>query len=47
MSKGAMKELAWAGHEKFGRLTKDIPNSEKREIIKYFADRMIILEGCL
>jgi len=47
LSKGAMKELAKAGYEKFGHLTKDIPNSEKRQIIKYFADRVTILEGSL
>lgn len=47
MSKGAMKELGRAGHKKFTRLTKDIPHSEKREIIKYLATRIIILKGLL
>jgi len=47
MSKGAMKELARAGHKKFTRMTKDIPHSEKREIIKYLARRVIHLKGYL
>lgn len=47
MSKGAMKELARAGHKKFTRLIKDIPNSEKKEIVRYLALRVIFLKGNL
>ena len=47
MSKGAMKELVRIDSEKFKHLTKDIPHSEKREIIKYFSTCVIILEGGL
>ena len=47
MSKGAMKELARAGNKKFTRLTNDIPNSEKKEIVRYLARRVIVLKGCL
>ena len=47
MSKGAMKELARAGHKKFTRLSTDLPYSERQEIIKYFARRVIILKGLL
>ena len=47
MSKGAMKELVRADSEKFELLINDIPHSEKQQIIKYFARRVIILEGCL
>ena len=46
MSKGAMKEIARAGNKKFTRLINDIPNSEKKEIVKYLATRVIILKGC-
>jgi hypothetical protein len=45
MSKGAIKELARAGQQKFERLTKDIPHSERREIIRHFEARVIILNG--
>lgn len=44
MSKGAMKELLRSNHEKFERLTKDIPYSEKQQIIKYFSSCEIILK---
>ena len=47
MSKGAMKELVRSGHKKFTRLSKDLPYSEKQQIIKYFARRVIILKGLL
>lgn len=45
MSRGALKELVRADSERFEHLTKDIPHSEKQEIIKYFSSRAIILEG--
>jgi len=47
MSKGAIKELVMASLQKFEQLSKDIPYSEKQQIIKYFARRVIVLEGRL
>ena len=47
MSKGAIKELVRSGNKKFTRLSKDLPYSEKQQIIKYFARRVIILKGLL
>ena len=47
MSKGAIKELVRADHQKFEHLSKDIPYSEKQQIIKYLARRVIVLEGYL
>jgi hypothetical protein len=47
MSKGAIKELVRAGQQKFEQLTKDIPHSERREIIRHFEARITILNGDL
>ena len=47
MSKGALKELIRSDPKKFTRLTKDIPHSERKEIINYFVFRVIILQEFL
>ncbi len=44
MSKGAMSELLKASLEKFERLVKNVPISERKEIIQSLEDRAKILE---
>lgn len=44
MSKGAMSELFKASLEKFSRLIKNVPRSEKKEILKILQERYDLLE---
>ena len=43
MSRGALKELANASIEKFIRMIKNVPNSEKGAVRKYFTGHITVL----
>ena len=45
MSKGALNELLRASPEKFNIMIKNIPKSEKSEILKFFKARFALLEN--
>lgn len=45
MSIGSIRELTRACLEKFAKMAKDIPKSEKKEIIKVYQKYVNILEG--
>ena len=44
MSKGALRELFYAPIPQFIKLSKDIPQSERKEIRNFLSERVIILE---
>ena len=45
MSKGAIKELLKASTEKFNIMVKNIPNSEKPEILRFLKERSALMEN--
>jgi len=45
MSKGALKELFHANLEKFNIMVKNLPKSEKPEILKFFKEKSTLLEN--
>ena len=45
MSKGALNELLRASPEKFNLMIKNLPNSEKPEILNFLKNRLSQLEN--
>ncbi len=45
MSKNALKELLTISSEKFNIMVKNMPNSEKPQILKFLKSRIFLLEN--
>lgn len=45
MSKGALKELFHANLEKFNIMIKNVPASEKPEILQFFKEKNTLMEN--
>ena len=45
MSTGGLRDLLRASPEKFNRMIKDVPTSDKKMVLNFFQNRLKLLEG--